>query len=121
MDYDKRNAIKLILLSQLFQEQLDEFRGTTIYNHSIKNLLGKIEKHLDTFNRQYYNSIYSDDVANATNVLDTIIDTLVHSVVVEVSSLKEYNLFLINTPNGVKKIKSTLGLKEFKEKYKLKK
>lgn len=120
MDYDKRSALKVILLSQLLNEGLDEFKDTTIYNQTIKNLSGKLEKHLEAYNREFYNYIYNDDVADATDVLDTIIDDLVHSVMLNVKSIDRSNLFILKTPNGEKRIKSNLTLEEFKMKYKIK-
>ena len=119
--YSKRVAIKTILLAQLLVEQLDEIKDTTLYNGTIKNLSNKLEKVLHPFCRNQYDSMYSDDVQNSINVLDVIIDQLVHNSLINIEKLDTYNLYILKDKNGKKiKIKSTLSVAEFEKEYNIK-
>ena len=117
----KRCAIKTVLLAQLLVEQLDELKDTTLYNGTIKNLSNKLENVLHPFCRKHYDNLYSDDVQNSINVLDVIIDQLVHDSIVNIENLEPYNLYIIKDKNGKKiKIKSTLSVAEFEKEYNIK-
>lgn len=119
--YSKRAAIKTILLAQLLVEQLDELKDTTLYNGTIKNLSNKLEKVLHPFCRKHYDNLYSDDVQNSINVLDVIIDQLVHNSLINIEKLDTYNLYILKDKNGKKiKIKSTLSVAEFEKEYNIK-
>ena len=117
----KRCAIKTVLLAQLLVEQLDELKDTTLFNRTIKNLSNKLENVLHPFCRKHYDNLYSDDVQNSINVLDVIIDQLVHDSIVNIENLEPYNLYIIKDKNGKKiKIKSTLSVAEFEKEYNIK-
>ena len=119
--YSKRCAIKTILLAQLLVEQLDELTDTTLYNGTIKNLSNKLEKVLHPFCRKHYDNLYSDDVQDSIDVLDEVIDKLVHDSIVNIENLEPYNLYIIKDENGKKiKIKSTLSVAEFEKEYNIK-
>ena len=119
--YSKRAAIKTILLAQLLVEKLDEIKDTTLYNGTIKNLSNKLEKVLHPFCRKHYDNLYSDDVQDSIDVLDEVIDKLVHDSIVNIEKLEPYNLYIIKDENGKKiKIKSTLSVAEFEKKYNIK-
>lgn len=42
-----RKAVKLILLMQSTLEHMDEFKGTPIYRHEVKNMMNRLEKKLE--------------------------------------------------------------------------
>ena len=117
--YSKRVAIKVILLSQLLSESLDEAEETTFYNHSLKNLLNKVARKLKPFNRKHYDGIYDDKVAEGIDVLDTIADQLTHCEVEGFEAVQAYNIYMVKDAYGnSKKIKSVLEPDEFNKKYK---
>lgn len=117
--YSKRVAVKVILLSQLLSEALDEAESTTFYNQSLKNLIGKVRSKLEPFNRSNYDSIYDEKVGSSIDVLDTVLDELTHCQVENFNSVEQFNLYLVKRADGTSiKVKSTLSLEEFNEKYK---
>ena len=117
----KRCAIKTVLLAQLLVEQLDELKQTTLFNKTIKNLSNKLEAVLNTFCRENFDSMYSDDVQNSIDVLDEVVERLVHDSIVNIEKLEPYNLYVIKDKNGKKiKIKSTLSVAEFEKEYNIK-
>ena len=119
--YTKRNATKSILLAQLLVESLDDMKQTTLYNSSVKNLVNKLENVLHPFCRRYYDKIYNNDVASSIDVFDAIIDNLVHSIIIDIEPLKEYNLYVLKDSNNKKiTIKSQLTPAEFEKQYNLK-
>jgi len=118
--YTKRNATKSILLAQLLVEHLEEVRETTLYNGTVKNLVNKLENVLHPYCRRYVDAIYNTDVANSIDIFDTIIDNVVHSIVIDIEPLKPYNLYLLKDKNGKQiKIKSNLSPAEFEKEYKI--
>jgi len=117
--YSKRVAVKVILLSQLLSEAIDEAEGTTFYNQSLKNLIGKVRSKLEPFNRSNYDSIYDEKVGSSIDVLDTILDELTHCQVENFNSVEQFNLYLVKRADGTSiKVKSKLSLEEFNDKYK---
>lgn len=119
--YSTRVAIKIILLSQLLSEAIDEAEGTTFYNHSLKNLLNKVSVKLEPFNRKNFDSIYDEKVSDSIGVLDTVLDELTHCKIEGFNPVEQFNLYLVKDSNGnTVKVKSTLSLSEFNEKYKTK-
>ena len=117
--YSKRVAVKVILLSQLLSEAIDEAEGTTFYSHSLKNLLNKVSVKLEPFNRSNYDSIYDEKVGSSIDVLDTILDELTHCQVENFNSVEQFNLYLVKRADGTCiKVKSKLSLEEFNDKYK---
>ena len=119
--FTQRNILKMILLCQLTAESIEETKETTIYSKTLKNLINKLEYELHRNNRKNYNKVYSLDVMNGLDVIDLVIDKLINSVILDVKSIDQYNLIIVNTPEGQKKIKTNLTLKEFEKKYNLKK
>ncbi len=116
--YSNRVAVKVILLSQLLAEAIDEAESTTFYNHSLKNLLNKVVQKLEPFNRTNYDSIYDDDVADSIDVLNTIVDELTHCKVENFNSIEHYNLYLVTKSDGTSvKVKSTLNPEDFRKAY----
>ena len=119
--YTNRVALKTVLLAQLFIESLDEVQGTTLFKQGTKNLVNRLEVELTPLVRKHYDSIYSDDVLNSMDVLDTVIEEIVHNAVVEVKEVTPYNLFIVKGKNGQEtKIKTTLSPEEFEKFYKAK-
>ena len=119
--YTKRNALKTLLLAQLILDELDELKETTLYNGSIKNLINKLEKLMTPFCRRYVDKIYNTDVANSINVLEIIIDNIVHNTVLDIEPIKPYNLYILKDKTGKQiKIKSELSPAEFEKEYKIK-
>ena len=119
--YSNRCAIKTILLSQLLVEQLDELKDTTLFNRAVKNLSNKLEAILHPLCRKYYDKMYSADVQNSIDVLDAVIEQVVHSTIVDAEPLEIYNLYVLKDANGkTTKIKSNLPVKEFEKKYNIK-
>ena len=119
--YSKRCAIKTVLLAQLMAEQLDELKDTTIFNKTIKNLSNKLEAVLHPFCRKHYDKMYSEDTQNSIDVLDAVIDQLVHNSILNIEKLEPYNLYVLKDKNGKKiKIKSTLSVAEFEKEYNIK-
>jgi len=117
----KRCAIKTVLLAQLLVEQLDELKDTTLFNKTIKNLSNKLEAVLHPFCRTNYDKMYNEDTQNSIDVLDAVIDQLVHDSIVNIENLEPYNLYIIKDKNGKKiKIKSTLSVAEFEKEYNIK-
>ena len=117
--YSKRVAVKVILLSQLLSEAIDECSETTFYNHALKNLLGKVSNKLEPFNRKNYDGIYDEKVGSSIDVLDTILDELTHCQVENFNSVEQFNLYLVKRADGTSiKVKSKLSLEEFNDKYK---
>ena len=116
--YSSRIAVKIILLSQLLSEAIDEAEGTTFYRHSLKNLIGKVVTKLQPFNRKYYDAIYDDDVSKGIDIIDTILDELTHCEVEGLSPIREYNLYMVKDSNGnIIKVKSVLEPDAFNKKY----
>lgn len=117
--YTQRSAIKTVLLAELLLESLDDVKGSTIYNSTIKNLVNKLQNVLLPFCRRYYDSIYNEDVAESIDVLDSVIvDQLVHNVVLEIQPINPYNLYILKDKNGRKiKIKSKLDKEAFENEY----
>ena len=119
--YSKRVAVKIILLSELLSESIDQAKGTTFYNQSLKNLIGKVSSKLEPFNRKHYDPIYDEKVGRSISVLDTILDELTHCKVEGYDPIDQYNLYLVKDSNGnTVKVRSTLSLSEFNDKYKIK-
>ena len=119
--YSKRCAIKTILLSQLLVEQLDELKDTTLFNRTVKNLSNKLEAILHPICRKHYDKMYSTDVQNSIDVIDTCIEQLVHSTIVDAEPLEIYNLYVLKDAQGrTTKIKSSLTPDEFQKAYGIK-
>jgi len=119
--YSKRVALKIILLSELLSEAIDEAQNTTFYNHALKNLIRKVSSKLEPFNRKHYDAIYDNQVSRSINVLDTILDELTHCKVEGYDPIDQYNLYLVKDSNGnTVKVRSTLSLSEFNDKYRIK-
>ena len=119
--HSTRVATKIILLSQLLNEAIDEAEGTTFYNQSLKNLIRKVSTKLDVFNRKQYDSIYNENVAEGIDVLDTVIDELTHCKVEGYNSIDRYNLYMVKDSNGnAIKVKSTLEPDAFRKAYLIK-
>jgi len=116
--HSTRVATKIILLSQLLNEAIDEAEGTTFYNQSLKNLIRKVSTKLDAFNRRQYDSIYNENVAEGIDVLDTVIDELTHCEIEGYNSIDKYNLYMVKDANGnAIKVKSTLEPDAFRKAY----
>jgi len=119
--YSKRVALKIILLSELLSEAIDEAQNTTFYNHALKNLIRKVSSKLEPFNRKHYDAIYDNQVSRSINVLDTILDELTHCKIEGFNPVEQFNLYLVKDSNGnTVKVKSTLSLSEFNDKYRIK-
>jgi len=119
--YSKRVAVKIILLSELLSEAIDEAQNTTFYNHALKNLIRKVSSKLEPFNRKHYDAIYDNQVSRSINVLDTILDELTHCKIEGFNPVEQFNLYLVKDSNGnTVKVKSTLSLSEFNDKYRIK-
>ena len=119
--YSKRVALKIILLSELLSEAIDEAQNTTFYNHALKNLIRKVSSKLEPFNRKHYDAIYDNQVSRSINVLDTILDELTHCKIEGFNPVEQFNLYLVKDSNGnTVKVRSTLSLSEFNDKYRIK-
>ena len=47
-DYQKfKDGLKLVVLYQITLEQMDKFKTTTLYRHSVKNRMKKLEKEIE--------------------------------------------------------------------------
>ena len=116
--YDKRVAVKTVLLAQLLIESLDDLKDSTLYKQGTKNLINKIDKELSPLVRTYYDKMYNEDVLNSINIIDVAIEQIVHNAVVEVQELKPYNLFIVKGKDGrTTHIKTTLTPEEFEKQY----
>lgn len=120
-DYTKRVAVKTVLLAQLFIESLDDLRDTTLFKQSTKSLVNRLDRELTPMVKEHYDRMYSDEVAEGVNVLDEILDEIVHNAVVKVQEVKGYNLYILKDGKGRKMtIKSSLSKEEFEKEYKIK-
>ncbi len=120
-DYTKRVAVKTVLLAQLFIESLDDLKETTLFKQSTKSLVNRLDRELTPMVKEHYDRMYSDEVAEGVNVLDEILDEIVHNAVVECNVVEGYNLYIIRDNTGRKMtIKSSLSKEEFEKEYKLK-
>lgn len=119
--YDKRVALKTVLLAQLFIESLDEMKDTTLFKQNTKNLINRIDKDLTPLVREHYDKMYSEDVQNSIDVLDMITEEIVHNAVIEIKGREYTNLYCLKDKTGkVIKIKSPLSVEEFEKEYKVK-
>ena len=120
--YDRRTALKTVLLSQLLIESLDEMKDTTLFKQGTKNMINKLDNHLSPLVKEHYDRVYSDDVQEGIDVLDLIVDMLVQEAVMDVK-VKEYtNLYCLkdSKTGRVIKIKSPLSIEEFEKEYNVK-
>ena len=117
--YDKRIAVKTVLLSQLLIESLDDLKDTTLYTQSVKNLINKLDKQLAPMVKEHYDKMYSEDVQEGIDVFDLVIDRLVHEAVIDVRDKEYTNLYVLrdSKTGKVVKIKSQLSIEEFEEEY----
>ena len=117
--YDKRIALKTVLLAQLFIESLDEMKDTTLFKQGTKNLINRIDKELTPLVKEHFDKIYSVDVQEGIDVLDLVIERLVHEVVIDVRDKEYTNLYVLrdSKTGKVVKIKSQLSIEEFEEEY----
>ena len=120
--YDKRIALKTILLAQLFIESLDEMKDTTLFKQGTKNLINRIDKELTPLVKEHFDKIYSVDVQEGIDVLDLVIERLVHEVVIDVRDKEYTNLYVLrdSKTGKVVKIKSELSVEEFEKEYNVK-
>ena len=120
--YDKRIALKTVLLAQLFIESLDEMKDTTLFKQGTKNLINRIDKELTPLVKEHFDKIYSVDVQEGIDVLDLVIERLVHEVVIDVKEREYTNLYVLrdSKTGKVVKIKSPLSVEEFEEEYNVK-
>lgn len=120
--YDKRVALKTILLAQLLVESLDEMKDTTLFKQGTKNLINKIDRELTPMVRTHYDKVYSEDVLNSIDVLDTIIEEIVHGAVMDVETKDYTNLYCLKDSKTGKviKIKSKLSVEEFEKEFNVK-
>ena len=119
--YTNRVALKTVLLAQLFIESLDELKETTLFKQSTKGLVNRLERELTPLVKKHYDSIYSDDVQDSIDVLDTVIEEIVHEAVVDIKKIEPYNLYIVRGKDGREtKIKTTLSPEEFERVYKAK-
>ncbi len=119
--YDKRIALKTILLAQLLIESLDEMKDTTLFKQGTKNLINRIDRELSPLVKQNYDKMYSEDVQEGIDVLDLIVDRLVHEAVIDVEVREYTNLYCLKDKNGrVVKIKSPLSIEDFEKEYNVK-
>jgi len=120
-DYTKRVAVKTVLLAQLFIESLDDLKETTLFKQSTKSLVNRLDRELTPMVKEHYDKMYNEEVAEGVDVLDEILDEIVHNAVVECNVIEGYNLYIIRDNTGRKMtIKSTLSKKDFENEYKLK-
>ena len=120
-DYTKRVAVKTVLLAQLFIESLDDLKETTLFKQSTKSLVNRLDRELTPMVKEHYDRMYNDEVAEGVDVLDEILDEIVHNAVVECNVIEGYNLYIIKDNTGRKMtIKSSLSKEEFEKTYKLK-
>ena len=120
-DYTKRVAVKTVLLAQLFIESLDDLKDTTLFKQSTKSLVNRLDRELTPMVKEHYYRMYNDEVAEGVNVLDEILDEIVHNAVVECNVIEGYNLYIIKDNTGRKMtIKSSLSKEEFEKEYKIK-
>ena len=120
--YDKRIALKTILLAQLLIESLDEMKDTTLFKQGTKNLINRIDKELTPLVKEHFDNIYSMDVQEGIDVLDLVIERLVHEVVIDVKEREYTNLYVLrdSKTGKVVKIKSELSVEEFEKEYNFK-
>ena len=120
--YDKRIALKTILLAQLFIESLDEMKDTTLFRQGTKNLINRIDRELSPLVKKHYDKVYSEDVQEGIDVLDLIVDGLVHEAIIDVEVKKYTNLYCLkdNKSGKVIKIKSPLSVEDFEKEYNVK-
>lgn len=120
--YDKRIALKTVLLAQLFIESLDEMKDTTLFKQGTKNLINRIDKELTPLVKEHFDKIYSVDVQEGIDVLDLVIERLVHEVVIDVRDKEYTNLYVLrdSKTGKVVRIKSQLSVEEFEEEYNVK-
>lgn len=119
--YDKRVALKTILLAQLFIESLDEMKGTTLFKQGTKNLINRVDRELSPLVEKHYNKVYSEDVLNSIDVIDSVVDEIVHDALIDIEGVTPYNLFIVKGTNGKEtRIKTTLTPGEFEKQYKAK-
>ena len=116
--YTNRIALKTVLLAQLFIENLDELKETSLFKQSTKGLVNRLERELTPLVRAHYDKMYNEDVLNSIDLLDVVIEEIIHNTVVEVEELKPFNLFIVRGKNGTKThIKTTLTPEEFEKQY----
>ena len=120
--YDKRIALKTILLAQLLIESLDEMKDTTLFKQGTKNLINRIDRELSPLVKKHYDKVYSEDVQEGIDVLDLIVDRLVHEAVIDVVPKEYTNLYVLkdNKSGKVIKIKSPLSVEDFEKEYNVK-
>ena len=119
--YTNRVALKTVLLAQLFIENLDELKDTTLFKQSTKGLINRLERELTPLVKEHYDNIYSEDVQDSIDVLDTVIEEIVHEAIVDVKEVEKFNLYIVQGKDGRKtKIKTTLSPEEFEKVYKAK-
>ena len=120
-DYTKRVAVKTVLLAQLFIESLDDLKETTLFKQSTKSLVNRLDRELTPMVKEHYDRMYNDEVAEGVDVLDEILDEIVHNALVECNVIEGYNLYIIRDNTGRKMtIKSSLSKEKFEKEYKLK-
>ena len=120
--YDKRAAVKTVLLAQLLIESLDDMRNSTLFKQGTKNLINKIDKELSPLVRTHYDKMYSEDVREGIDILDLIVDMLVHEAVMDIETKEYTNLYCLkdSKTGRVIKIKSKLSVEEFEKEYNVK-
>ena len=120
--YDKRIALKTILLAQLLIESLDEMKGTTLFRQGTKNLINKVDKELTPLVEEHYNRVYSEDIRGGIDILDQIVEELVHNALIDIEVKEHTNLYCLKDrkTGRIVKIKSPLSVKEFEKEYNVK-
>ena len=120
--YDKRIALKTILLAQLFIESLDEMKSTTLFKQGTKNLVNRLDKELTPLVKQHYDKTYSIEVQNSIDVFDIILDEIVHDALIEITDVEDIQLYCLrdSTTGKIVKVKSNLSIAEFELKYGIK-
>ena len=120
--YDKRIALKTILLAQLFIEALDEMRDTTLFKQGTKNLINKIDRELNPLVEEHYNRVYSEEIRGGIDILDTVVEELVHNALIDIETKEYTNLYCLKDrkTGRIVKIKSPLSVKEFEKEYNVK-
>lgn len=72
------DGLKVVLLSVLLSEAIDDMKGTTLYKREIKQMANRLQKMLEP-NVQQLDAVYDADPTTATNVMNEV-DALVQKL-----------------------------------------